>query len=157
MATTSPDGIWTPDATQPYALPVDLMATADSVQDALTDVRSEIPGKATQTEVNAGTNDAKYVTPKTLREASALPFATATGRRTTSTSGSVAVTFPTSRFNIAPIVTGGRIQHEMVSVAYIENVTATGFDLRAFSLGGVPVAAVVDWTATQMTPSSATG
>lgn len=35
MATTSPDNIWTPDAGNPYALTVDLMATADSVQSAL--------------------------------------------------------------------------------------------------------------------------
>lgn len=42
MATTSPDNIWTPDSGDDYALTVDLAATADTVQDALTDVRSDI-------------------------------------------------------------------------------------------------------------------
>ena len=35
MATTSPDKIYSPDAGQPYALTQDLLAMADSVQDAL--------------------------------------------------------------------------------------------------------------------------
>ena len=35
MATTSPDNIYSPDAGQPYALTPDLLAMADSVQDAL--------------------------------------------------------------------------------------------------------------------------
>lgn len=42
MATTSPDNIWTPDSGDDYALTVDLAATADTIQDALTDVRSDI-------------------------------------------------------------------------------------------------------------------
>ena len=36
MATTTPDGIYSPDAGQQYALTQDLLAMADSVQDALT-------------------------------------------------------------------------------------------------------------------------
>lgn len=46
MATTSPDNIWTPDAGDDYALTTDLAATADTVQDAITDVRSGILGLA---------------------------------------------------------------------------------------------------------------
>lgn len=42
MATTSPDNIWTPDSGDDYALTVDLAATADTIQDALTDIRGDI-------------------------------------------------------------------------------------------------------------------
>ncbi len=40
MATTSPDNIWTPDAGDDYALTVDLAAMADTIQDALNEIRS---------------------------------------------------------------------------------------------------------------------
>lgn len=40
MATTVPDGIWTPDDGTAYNLPVDLAAMADSVQSALNNVRT---------------------------------------------------------------------------------------------------------------------
>ncbi len=43
MATTSPDNIFSPDAGDAYALTSDLDAMADSVQTALTDLRSDIP------------------------------------------------------------------------------------------------------------------
>jgi hypothetical protein len=42
MATTSPDNLWTPDTGDDFALTVDLAAFADTVQDALTDIRTEI-------------------------------------------------------------------------------------------------------------------
>lgn len=44
MATTVPDGIWTPDDSTAYNLPVDLAAMADTVQSALDAVRSERSG-----------------------------------------------------------------------------------------------------------------
>ena len=57
MATTSPDDIYSPDAGQQYALTQDLLLMADSVQDALTDVRTGI-------RTFAGTNSARTaVTP----------------------------------------------------------------------------------------------
>ena len=40
MATTSPDNIWTPDATDDYALTADLATTASTVQTAITSVRN---------------------------------------------------------------------------------------------------------------------
>lgn len=46
MATTSPDNIWTPDSGDDYALTVDLAAMADTVQDAITDVRGDISYRA---------------------------------------------------------------------------------------------------------------
>lgn len=42
MATTSPDGIYSPDAGQQYALTQDLLLMADTVQDGLTSVRDGI-------------------------------------------------------------------------------------------------------------------
>lgn len=42
MATTSPDNIWSPDSGDDYALTVDLAAMADTVQDAITSVRSSV-------------------------------------------------------------------------------------------------------------------
>ena len=44
MATTVPDGIWTPDDSTAYNLPVDLAAMADTVQAGLNAVRSERSG-----------------------------------------------------------------------------------------------------------------
>lgn len=41
MATTVPDGIWTPDDSTAYNPPIDLAAMADTIQDALDAVRSE--------------------------------------------------------------------------------------------------------------------
>lgn len=45
MATTTPDNIWTPDSGDDYALTVDLAATADTVQAALTDIRTKSPSR----------------------------------------------------------------------------------------------------------------
>jgi len=42
MATTVPDGIWSPDDSTAYNPPIDLAAMADTIQGALNDVRSEI-------------------------------------------------------------------------------------------------------------------
>lgn len=54
MATTSPDNIWTPDAGDPYALTVDLAATADTVQDALNNLPTRFPASvASAAERNA--------------------------------------------------------------------------------------------------------
>lgn len=50
MATTSPDNIWTPDAGDDYALTTDLAATADTVQDAITDLRTKTGYRADLTD-----------------------------------------------------------------------------------------------------------
>lgn len=55
MATTSPDNIYSPDAGQQYALTQDLLAMADSVQDAL-DVNRPRYRSGTSTERGAWTN-----------------------------------------------------------------------------------------------------
>lgn len=46
MATTSPDDIWTPDAGDDYALTTDLAAMANTVQDAINNVRTNGPYRA---------------------------------------------------------------------------------------------------------------
>lgn len=48
MATTVPDGIWTPDDSTAYNLPVDLAAMADTVQTGLNNVRGEITSQNQQ-------------------------------------------------------------------------------------------------------------
>jgi len=52
MATTSPDNIWTPDSGDDYALTVDLAATADTIQIALNNRKSNA---VTQTGVYSDT------------------------------------------------------------------------------------------------------
>ena len=42
MAVTSPDNLWSPDSTDPYNLTPDLGAMLDTVQDALTNVRTNL-------------------------------------------------------------------------------------------------------------------
>ena len=49
MATTSPDNIYSPDAGQLYALTQDLLAMADSIQSALTGLRTQITALKTST------------------------------------------------------------------------------------------------------------
>lgn len=56
MATTTPDDIWTPDAGDNYALTTDLAATANTIQDALTSIRTTNGSrKGTTTERNSAT------------------------------------------------------------------------------------------------------
>lgn len=49
MALTSPDDIWTPDATDDYSLTVDLATMADTIQDALVSLRAGDTGWVTIT------------------------------------------------------------------------------------------------------------
>lgn len=66
MATTVPDGIWSPDDSTAYNPPIDLAAMADTIQGALIDVRDDAPDPATQAEVDAGTDADSFVSPATL-------------------------------------------------------------------------------------------
>lgn len=59
MAVTSPDNIWTPDSGDDYALTVDLAATADTIQDALTALNSRFPASV----ANPAARDALFPTP----------------------------------------------------------------------------------------------
>lgn len=59
MATTSPDNIWTPDSGDDYALTVDLAATADTIQDALTNLNSRFPASV----ANPAARDALFPSP----------------------------------------------------------------------------------------------
>ena len=48
MATTVPDGIWTPDDSTAYNPPIDLAAMADTIQTGLNNVRGEITSQNQQ-------------------------------------------------------------------------------------------------------------
>lgn len=71
MATTSPDNIWSPDSGDDYALTVDLAAMADTVQDAITNVR-------TTGSYRAGLESGRVSTPSPF--SGLLYFSTDTGR-----------------------------------------------------------------------------
>ena len=59
MATTTPDNLWSPDGGDAYALTTDLAAMQDTVQDALTDLRTDftsgrsVPYKGTSSDRGA--------------------------------------------------------------------------------------------------------
>lgn len=94
MATTVPDGIWTPDSSDPYALTIDLATMADTIQDGLDTVRGEASSAliartpaattsvsglvelATNAETQTGTDTTRAVTPAALTARTAT-----TGRR----------------------------------------------------------------------------
>lgn len=116
-----------------------------------------IPTAATLATVDAKTNTTEFVTPSTLANRNYAPYSEAAGRSTTVAGGTITVTFPSGRFSVPPIVLTGSVIHPNVSVTYIDTVTTTGFNLRAFTIGGGQIAATVDWHAVQMTSSAAPG
>ena len=95
------------------------------------------------------------------------PFAessgTATGSATGGTSaplfwgGSLAVTFPTGRFTVAPVVQV-TVSSAGVCFATVSNVTPTGCSILIARVGAYPsTTEIAQWTAIQMTPTSAAG
>lgn len=83
------------------------------------------------------------------------PFATASGYNSTSSSGTVNVTFPTGRFTVAPNITiGSYIVGGNIAVSAS---SATGATFAARNNAGAAIAAAFAWTATQMTATSANG
>lgn len=82
------------------------------------------------------------------------PFRMAAGVATAASNGPVSVTFPASRFTVAPIVnlTGTS------GWAWIGTPTSTGFvAYQTQSWGGSSMAGAMYWTAVQMTSSAAAG
>ena len=82
------------------------------------------------------------------------PFIMAAGAASVGSNAPVAVTFPASRFSVAPIVNltgdGGW--------AWIGTPTSTGFvAYQTQSWGGSSIAGTMRWTAIQMTSSTAAG
>ena len=89
-----------------------------------------------------------------------IPYRTAAGQAVASTATSVAVTFPSSRFTVAPILNVTIVAQPAgnVVVPYTNgSVTSTGFTVAAYTLGGALVAATFHWNATQMTSGAAAG
>lgn len=84
------------------------------------------------------------------------PFAEASGVGTNIAGNFGAVTFPTGRFTVAPLVflqiLGGAVAFPLIT-----GVTATGFSGGAFSSGGSAVAGSWNWHAIQMTTTAAAG
>jgi hypothetical protein len=89
-----------------------------------------------------------------------IPFRQSAGVATSTAGAYVAVTFPSGRFNVAPIVTATIISQPSnnVSVPWFNGaISSTGFSIGAFTLGGSHVAATFRWHAVQMTSGAAAG
>ncbi|MCA0379777.1 MAG: DUF859 family phage minor structural protein [Actinobacteria bacterium] len=123
---------------------------------ATTAARGTVP-LASQAEADAGTDTAKAMTPKSVRDRGYAPWAMAAGALTTSTSGAIAVTLPASRFTQQPRVVAEVVDHPNVCVTHTRAVSATSFSLSAYTIGGGIVAAACHWQAVQMTSSSGSG
>lgn len=112
---------------------------------------------ASQAEADAGTNTAKAMTPKSVRDRGYAPWAMAAGALLTSTSGAVAVTLPAGRFTQQPRVVAEVVDHANVCVTHTRAVSPTSFSLSAHTIGGAIVAATCHWQAVQMTSSNGSG
>ena len=87
-------------------------------------------------------------------------WAVATGSTAVAATGITTITWPPGRFTVPPVVqtTAYAVAGGVVSVAFTnEPPTLTSFTVRIYTLGGAQVAGRVMWTATQQTPTSATG
>lgn len=83
------------------------------------------------------------------------PWAVATGVGTTPAGGSLAVTFPAGRFNVAPTVTVTSTSARFTTIS--AGPTTTGFTCLQTTAAGAAAAGTFNWQAIQMTPTSATG
>ncbi|QNJ56177.1 minor tail protein [Microbacterium phage Burritobowl] len=114
--------------------------------------------RATQAEVNTGTDTTRYVSPATLRNDANLPYAMAAGTASGVASGDVTVTFPAGRFSVAPrlVVTNRKAGAALVPI--VNSLTATSFAVRWFNIPPVAQEAnTFDWQAVQMTSGAASG
>lgn len=114
--------------------------------------------RATQAEVDSGTDTTRYISPSSARNASYTPFSFAAGNITTAASGSTTVTFPVGRFTSVPIVNNQVVGHPNVSVVYVYGwPSTTSFNIGVFTISGGNIAAQVQWIAVQMTSGNANG
>lgn len=86
----------------------------------------------------------------------ATPFAEAAGTGSNANSAFGAVTFPTGRFTVAPLVFI-QVQGSAPLAPLFRNVTASGFEGGGFNTAGSAVASSWNWRAVQMTPTAAAG
>ena len=113
--------------------------------------------RATQAEVNTGTDTSRYITPKLLRDSTNLPYATARGSVSCAATGVTTVTFPSGRFNRAPIVIASPSGNGTVGMAHIGTRTSTTVEMRFFSFSGAQMVGTIHWEASLATSGSATG
>ncbi|WNO26442.1 minor tail protein [Microbacterium phage BabyDaisy] len=114
--------------------------------------------RATQAEVNTGTDTTRYVSPATLRNDANLPYAMAAGTASGVAVGDVTVTFPAGRFSVAPrlVVTNRKAGAALVPI--VNSLSATSFAIRWFNIQpGAQEANTFDWQAVQMTSGAASG
>lgn len=95
-----------------------------------------------------------------------LPYAVASGSATSTTGGSVTVTFPSSRFSVAPMITATVFEASKPAIFTISSATSTGFNgfvwasqdaASPFSNFVGANGRTVYWTAVQMTSGTAAG
>lgn len=83
------------------------------------------------------------------------PYAVAGGRGvSTPSSGVATVTFPAGRFSVPPILS---VTSTSGGILIVTASTTTQFTVRQANTTGAQVAGTIDWTATQMTPTTANG
>ncbi|QWY79841.1 minor tail protein [Microbacterium phage CroZenni] len=125
---------------------------------AATETAQGASERATQAEVNTGTDTTRYVSPATLRNDANLPYAMAAGTASGVASGDVTVTFPAGRFSVAPRVVVTNRKAGAALVPIINSLTATAFAVRWFNIQPVAQEAnTFDWQAVQMTSGAASG
>lgn len=118
--------------------------------------------RATQAEVNAGTDTSRYVSPSGLRNRNYAPYAMAAGRNTIPASETT-ITFPAGRFSQPPIVTATKegLNNGGSAWPIISDgpnaPTTTSFKVRFFNVSGVATSGLLRWQAVQMTSTSANG
>jgi hypothetical protein len=84
------------------------------------------------------------------------PFAMAAGSGSNTSSGSVAVSFPSGRFTVAPLVTMANTG-STVSALNASSITSTGANMGGFNAAGSAIVTSFMWTAVQMTATTAAG
>lgn len=165
MATTSPDNLYSPDSSDPYALTQDLGAMQDSVQSALVRRANAYVGTSAQrnafTSAPVGTiwsdtNGSRLVYKRGASswEPVSPPVVEAKGQVSvsvvSSNSGSVTVSLPTGRFSAPPLVflskqSGGGAKF----IPYASSITASSFNVGVYSGDGTSATqtVVVGWLA----------
>lgn len=153
MATTSPDNLYSPDSSDPYALTQDLGAMQDSVQTALVRRANAYVGTSAQRNafttapvgtIWSDTNGSRLVYKRGASswEPVSPERVEAKGKVTITVSNpdpgaTVNVTFPSGTFSSPPLVfvskqTGGGAR----LIPYVASVTASGFQAGVYSGDG---------------------
>jgi hypothetical protein len=159
----STTGAWRANA--PLAVGVPLGGATDSFLSKNSSTDYDTEWTTTLGVANGGTNATTASEARTNLGVSApgdagIPYRQSAGVATSTAGAYVAVTFPSSRFSVAPIVNATIISQPAnnVSVPWFNGaISSTGFSIGAFTLGGSHVAATFRWHAVQMTSGAAAG